>query len=312
MASSLPPGARCAVHPERSAERTCVRCGNYMCNECGAAGDHCAACVSRMGPGGGAFPYSSDRYSLDGLLNLAWTRWKEHWTLLLVAFGSAIVLIYGLSFAGEGVFMVLGSSQGGDSAWLSPLHPVRLAFAGVMSVVQFGVQLVLLGLCLDVLRGHKPQPREALARLRKLPAAFVQAIVMYGAIGLDLLLHFGLFAALGGLAKQGWTPLWITIGTWVALIPLRVYVFLGTFFAQPALLVDPELGPFGGFARSWRVTSGHRFEVLGIGFVCALIAFGGVLACCIGAFVSLPVATLLYCSLFLALSNVQRGPAELS
>lgn len=44
----VPPGARCAVHPEREAIYVCGRCGNFICSQCtqlGQLGDiWCAAC----------------------------------------------------------------------------------------------------------------------------------------------------------------------------------------------------------------------------------------------------------------------------
>lgn len=40
-------GARCAVHPERQAQGTCKRCGNYACEQCNAAGfDSGTVCVA--------------------------------------------------------------------------------------------------------------------------------------------------------------------------------------------------------------------------------------------------------------------------
>ena len=309
MHSPLPSGARCAMHPERVAERTCVRCGNYMCSDCAASGDTgiCLTCANRVGPGGGAFPYSRDHYTLDGLLNLALSRWKTKWPLLLVTFGAALVVIYGTSFAGEAAFMTLGSREGSDEALLSPLHPARLAFMLVGSILQLGAQLVLTGLCLDLLRGAEPDRRVALQRLRRLPEAFLQTLVAYAAIALDAALHYGLYEALGGW-DAGLTPVWIVIATWVIGIPLRLYVFLGALFCQLVLLVDPNANAFTAFAGSFRVVSGHRFEVLGIGIVALLIIALGVIACCVGLLAALPVATLLYCGLFLALST-ERPPS---
>jgi hypothetical protein len=312
MHSPLPPGARYAIHPERVAERTCVRCGNYMCNDCGGSGEGgiCLTCASRVGPAGGAFPYSRDHYTLDGLLNLALSRWKANWTLLLVTFGAAILLVYGTTFGGEAVFSWLASRQGPDSALLSPLHPVRLVFTLAVSVLQLAAQLLLTGVCLDLLRGEQPNTQVALQRLQRMPAAIVQMLVMYGAIALDFALHYALYMALGGF-EAGWTPLWVVIVTWLIGTPLRIYVFLGVVFAQLELLVDPQANAFTAFAGSWRVVSGHRFEVLGIGFVAVLIMWLGVLACCVGVLATLPVGTMVYCALFLALSNRQTPPAAL-
>ena len=40
-------GARCALHPEREAQGTCRRCGNFACSECTASGYHTSTlCVT--------------------------------------------------------------------------------------------------------------------------------------------------------------------------------------------------------------------------------------------------------------------------
>ena len=73
--------------------------------------------------------------------------------------------------------------------------------------------------------------------------------------------HGVLYVALGGW-EAGWTPLWIVIVTWLIGTPLRIYVFLGVVFSQLVLLVDANANAFTAFAGSWRIVSGHRFEVL--------------------------------------------------
>jgi uncharacterized membrane protein len=244
------------------------------------------------------------------LLNLALSRWKINWPLLLVTFGSGLLLIYGTTFAGEALFMALASRQGSDAALLSPLHPARLVFMVVGTILQLSAQLVLTGVCLDLLRGEQPGLPVALQRLRRLPSAFLQMVVMYAAIALDFALHYALYMALGGL-EAGWTPLWVVIVTWLIGTPLRIYVFLGVVFSQLVLLVDPHANAITAFASSWRIASGHRFEVLGIGVVALLIVALGVIACCVGLLVALPVASLLYCALFLALSTEKAAPAAL-
>ena len=105
------------------------------------------------------------------------------------------VFIYGMTIAGEVVFVSLGSRQGSD-AWLSPLHPARLGFTGVVSILQLAVQLVLTGLCLDLLRGEQSTVALAQQRLRKLPDAILQLVLMYAAIAVDFALHYALYMAL--------------------------------------------------------------------------------------------------------------------
>lgn len=40
--------ARCPVHPDRPAARTCARCGRFLCAECAGDGAHCRDCVRQL------------------------------------------------------------------------------------------------------------------------------------------------------------------------------------------------------------------------------------------------------------------------
>ncbi|MBZ0120092.1 MAG: YIP1 family protein [Sandaracinaceae bacterium] len=57
----LPQGARCAVHPERSARIVCARCGDFACLECAtllSEARYCERCAPDAGP---RFPFE-DRH----------------------------------------------------------------------------------------------------------------------------------------------------------------------------------------------------------------------------------------------------------
>jgi hypothetical protein len=50
-APTIPPGARCARHPEQEAIAVCARCGNFTCGACAVllpAGRHCPDCAERV------------------------------------------------------------------------------------------------------------------------------------------------------------------------------------------------------------------------------------------------------------------------
>ena len=49
-------GAKCAIHPDRIATRTCSRCGNFTCEECNAAGVEAMCPTCRNLTGANAFP----------------------------------------------------------------------------------------------------------------------------------------------------------------------------------------------------------------------------------------------------------------
>jgi hypothetical protein len=277
-----------------------------MCSACtsDAASGLCLTCASRVGSAGG-FPFSREHFTLDALLNLSLSRWKANWQILTFGFGAVLVASYAISLGSEWVLDRIADAAGPDSRLHYGFHPVRIAFQVAVSLLHIAAQLIVLGVCLDVLEGRKPDLKSALERVRRLPDAILQTLAMYVALAADFGLHYLLFLALGGMSAWA-TALLIVIGVWIALSPLRIYVGLGIMFSTLALLVEPETNAFTAFGVSWRAVSGHRLQAFGVSLVCALIVGAGVLACCVGLLAALPIASLLYCALFLALNNSER------
>jgi hypothetical protein len=106
-------GARCAIHPDRLAEGTCKRCGNFACAECSAAGFDagtlCVTCASTV---------AESRYHVvpvwrfvlmslltNGLYQLYWF-WKN-WSQVKRADGSNIWPLPRAVFGGVTYFMLL-------------------------------------------------------------------------------------------------------------------------------------------------------------------------------------------------------------
>jgi hypothetical protein len=306
LPTPLPEGARCAIHPDQVAARTCVRCGNYMCSACTSerSSGLCLTCASRTGDSAG-FVYSRDHFTIDGLLNLSLSRWKANWQRLTLLFGGLLAVAYAASLGGEWVFDRVADAAGAESPLHSALHPARIGFQVAMTIVHLAVQLVLFGVSIDVLEGRKPDLESALARVRRLPDVLLQTLIMYVALAIDFGGHYLMFLAFGGMAG-GARAILIPIGIWFVLLPLRAYVGLGVMFSTLPLLVDPETNALSAFAVSWRAVSGHRLQAMGVTSACALIVGVGIVACCVGVLAALPIASLLYCALFLALSNHER------
>jgi hypothetical protein len=311
LPTPLPEGARCAIHPDQTAVRTCVRCGNYMCTACTSADTSglCLTCASRVG-GSGTFPFSRDHFTLDGLLNLSLSRWKVHWQLLTFGFGGLLLAAYAVSLGGEFAFNRIADAAGSESPLHSPLHPLRIGFQIVVTLLHLAVQLVVFGVCLDLLEGRKLEWERALSRVRRLPETILQTLVMYAALAVDFGSHFLLFWGLGGLAG-GSKAFLIPIGLWIALAPLRVYVALGIMFSTLALLADPSTNAFSAFGVSWRAVSGHRLQAFGVSLASAVIGGAGVILCCIGVLVTAPIASLLFSALFLALTQRDKPASAL-
>ncbi len=314
----LPEGARCAIHPERSAERTCVRCGNYLCAECtsSAAAGLCLTCESRVGKTArktaretAQFQFTRSSFSLDGLVSFAFTRWKEHWPALLVVYFVAAIVVYGVGGGGAALLTSLLVREDGSAGWLSELHPVRLGVHVFTSVLQTAVNLVVLGACFDALCGRPIEPHSAMSRLKQLPHGILLTLLSFVVIGADIALHAGIFQAFGGFAAASTRPFVAAGGTFLVLLPVRIYVWLGVAFSIFVLAAEPESTAIDAIRTSWRMASGQRLAIFGIGLVALVITLLGVVACCVGVFVTAPIATLIMCGLYLALSNFDRAPA---
>jgi hypothetical protein len=308
---SLPAGARCAHHPDRAAERTCVRCGNYMCAQCvslvaGEPQSLCLTCASRAGVSA-RFPYSRDSYSLDGLLNLALSRWKENWLpLALCTLGLFIVPI---SIALIAKALDLQNPLAAiDRHTLAPDVLAALLMAAaqqiVSTVLQTGLYLMMFGYVLDILEGNPTGVAKSIARLRGLPAQVLSMLIVYGGgfvvlgliAGVVLLTH-----AYELLSLQVWIALTVFFGG-----GLFTWLFASFAFVMFELAHDPNAGMVGAMQASLRLVDGQRMRVLGMSSLAMLISLAGVLLCCVGVFASVPLSTLLYGAMFLALKQTTR------
>jgi hypothetical protein len=174
----------------------------------------------------------------------------------------------------------------------------------VQVLVQLGLQIPLLALCLDVAEGKEAEVGAAFERIRRLPAALLQVLIIY----LVLALAGGMLAALGFIIVKitGTTehPPWPLLagGSLIALVPL-VYYGLGAMFGMLELIYNPEASALGALRTSFQLIEGQRMSALGISLLSGVVAIAGVIACCIGICASMPLAMLLYCTLFLTLRN---------
>jgi hypothetical protein len=267
------------------------------------------ACNTRAGARG-SFPYSRDHYSIDGLVNLSLSRFKQHWVTLVLFFGGAFGVIYALSIATGVVLPWIAPELFEESTFGFPLHPLVIALQAGQMVVQFALQLTVIGLCLDVLEDQEVSVARAVARLRRLPAALVQMLVIYAVIGVVVAAGAALTWGMVSLGEQA---LWVILGLGaLAAVPL-VYYGLGIMFGMVVLVHDPSQGPFEALRTSLAIMDGKRMSGVWVVLVSTVIAMVGFLACCVGAAASLPVSMLVFCSLYLALRNpTTRPPTEAS
>jgi hypothetical protein len=309
--SSFPAGARCAHHPERLAERTCARCGNYMCLECisSSSAGTCLFCASRDGASG-AFPYSRDNYTFDGLLNLALSRWKQQWLQLALAYAAMLFCMYVpavVSSVAAGTMSTFGLQSGDMPVSAMVAHGVGqlLTF-----VTQMAAQLVMFGYSLDLLESKPTGLARALERLKSLPAALLQLLVIYGSTALCAGIGYLLYRLLASAASAQIGAIVVGLLA-LLLVPVGIYIATGLVFSVLELAYNPTANALSAIQTSWQLADGRRWKISGVLFVAGLIGGAGLLACCVGALVSAPLGMLLYGALFLALKQPTPPNARL-
>jgi hypothetical protein len=313
--SSFPAGARCAHHPEREAVRTCTRCGNYLCAECGSsASGVCLQCTARLGAAGG-FPFDRDNYTLDGLLNLSLSRWKQHWLVLALSTLAMLAVVYlpgfGFEIASRLVGMKLDAAAGHASELAAGnIKALAILVLGQLFTVtaHLAFMLMLSGLWLDLLEAKPADVSAMFSRVRALPAQLLAVIVIYVALALCALLGALAFWACGGVDNLPQSA-WAVITYSALLLPALAYALTGVSFVTFELAHDPSVGALTALQNSWTLANGKRWQIGGILTVSAFIAGAGVIVCCVGVLASFPLGMLLSGALYLALKNQPRAEA---
>ncbi len=98
----------------------------------------------------------------------------------------------------------------------------------------------------------------------------------------------GLTSALGPLALLGLVQgLLVLLGIVPCLIP-GIYLSVAWIFATP-LVIDRQIGFWDAMELSRKVVSRHWFTMFALMLVVGLLGICGLLACCIGLFVTIPI-----------------------
>jgi uncharacterized membrane protein len=107
------------------------------------------------------------------------------------------------------------------------------------------------------------------------------------------------------LASQFLVGLAIGFGTLALIVP-GVILACGLVFSQ-YYVVDAGMGPIEAMKESWRATTGHKASIFLLGLASIAVVMVGLLACCVGALVALPVCWMALTIVYLRISG--RGPA---
>ncbi len=311
-------GAKCAVHPDRVASRTCTRCGNFTCDECNANGTEALCPTCRAHVGGDAFPVTRATMTFDQVWGFAFERWKKEWVMLsvcvliLFAVGFVVSLFNGVF---QGIAKAIIGNRGGQSALLIITFAGSL-MAQVISVFVQGVfQMGLFRIYIDVLNGKKADVNRLLSQVPKLGRYVLQTLLIGVVAVVPLLLYFGLLGIVGAaisgvslthldhLDRDVWPKLGLifAIGA-LPLIPLSIYFGLPLQFATMELVYG-DTEPVESVRRAFKIADGYRVSIFGFNFVAGLIAVAGVFACCVGILPAVALAQMVMTGLYLGLRN---------
>ena len=311
-------GAKCALHPDRTASHTCARCGNFTCDECNATGTETMCPSCRDLAGAGAFPFTRDNHSFDGIWNTTFEKWKQEWVMLSVCVLIFFAVIFGVSLFNQ-LFTVIARAIVGDRGGTKALvliFGITAAISQIASTIaQSAFLMGLFRVYIDVLNGRKADVARMMTQFSKIGRYFLQQAAVFLIIGLPVILYLGVLivvsAALSGISfddlnhlerdlRPGAIALLI-FGS-LALIPVLIYVALPLQFATMELVYG-DSSPLESIRRAYQLANGHRLSIFGYAFIAGVVAMVGVLACCVGLIPALALGQMLTTGLYLALRN---------
>jgi len=208
----------------------------------------------------------------------------------LAASWSLLKSNFGMIFGGAAIYMLV---QGGISLLAQiPIVGILLSLA---SIVVSGP--LTGGLYLFLLKNLRHQPNDVGDIFSGFRTSFGQLVLGYLVTALLTALVALPGAALMAypiyLMTQHHRPeplliLWASGGFLVAVIPM-IYFSVGWIFSL-ALIIDRQMDFWPAMGASRKMVSKHWIAVFALLVVCGLINVVGVLMCCIGLFISLPIS----------------------
>ena len=321
-------GALCPLHLERTASRTCTRCGNFMCDTCSEGGTQamCPTCRERAGMGVHAFALNRDNWSVGALLEVCWEAFKREWLMITIG----VLIVIAGSIAGSVVSQVLGAVGGlTDNLAITVLF---LLMGYILSTVVQGLaSLGFLRMLLDVLAGQRADVGRIFTQFHKVVPYLLTTLLIFALLipFLLVVLGGGLAAAAitGGLGDVDWTALGgdnsseevaRTLGTLgpsmvvMGVVAFGLFIFPGMWLMLPLLLVQPALArsenptPVETLRRCFAYARGERWSLVGVSLLNGAIGLAGFLACCVGIIPAIGFGQLIMAGLYLALSNGEQ------
>lgn len=292
-------GAVCPRHPSVAATSTCSRCGTFMCDVCSEGGTQttCPECRERAGLS--AFPLNRANWNFSALWDYSWEAFKREWVMLSLGALCLMMMTFIVQAVG-GILPLIGKAVGGDA-----LNVVLQVIATAAQTVVNGVLgLGFLRMVFDVLQGGRADVGRLFSQLHKAGSYFVTMLLLFLMFFLPLAvvggMATGVVYALGGFENKA-----MLIGVYgvTGLLALGPFVYFGlpTYLVQPAMVLEESFSPTDIIRHAYKLANGERLSILGVGIVGALVAFAGVLACCVGVIPAMALAQMLIGGLYLAL-----------
>lgn len=235
-----------------------------------------------VAPGRGLHAMGSvpTRLDLGDVLRRSWTIFRAR---MLACVGLIVVML-------AAVFVLYGLMIGMFIAFLeSPAARVPIAIAGVpvaiitlLLLLNFGIGA--LRVMLKIARGQEVALGDYLNTdvglfFRFFIYVILLSLLQYLMMGVLMLPWIGVTIAEGPDALGALLYGLGQLGSYV------VNAYLGVlFFLAPFLVVDQGAGPWQSLRRSVELSRGQRLMMFVIGLIAVLIAYAGVLACCVGVF----------------------------
>jgi hypothetical protein len=214
---------------------------------------------------------------------------------------------FGMLFGGVAIFFLIQIGMGG----LGQIPIAGLVFS-LASIILSGP--LMGGVYYFVLKNIRRQPAEVGDIFAGFRLAFGQLLLGYLVMMILICL-----SALPGLVIMAFpiymmihhhavevVPVLVTfVGLFVAMIP-AIYFSTGWIFSLP-LIIDKQMEFWPAMSASRRMVGKHWWLVFGLVVVCGLIYFAGLLACCVGLFVAMP---LIFGAMMYAYESIFSAPAS--
>lgn len=216
---------------------------------------------------------------------------------------------FGMIFGGSAIYMLV---QGGIS--LLAQIPIVGILLGLANLIVSGP--LTGGLYLFLLKNIRHQPNDVGDVFSGFRISFGQLVLGYLVPAL-----LSILAALPGAASliypvylmahhNAVSPgliLWAGVGFLVLIVP-TIYLSVSWIFTLP-LIIDRQMDFWPAMGASRKMVGKHWGAVFALLVVCGLINVGGVLVCCIGLFISLPISIGALMYAYESIFSAPVGPA---